>query len=100
MPEFPHTRFSEQAQGLFSPVEIERLMRAEFERAQRHKYPVVCMLIAVDRLGQLQDLYGCESKDEILQEVIGVLRSATRDSDTIGFLQDDRLLALFPHTAP
>ena len=100
MPEFPQARFGEQRQGLFSPVEIERLMRVEFERAQRHKYPVVCMLIAVDRLGQLQDLYGYESKDEILQGVVSVLRAATRDSDYLGFLQDDRLLALFPHTAP
>jgi diguanylate cyclase (GGDEF)-like protein len=75
-------------------------MRVEFDRAQRHKYPIVCMIIGVDRLGQLQDLYGYESKDEILQGVIGVLRAATRDSDYLGFLHDDRLVALFPHTAP
>jgi len=99
MPEFQQARFSEHGQGLFTPAEIERLMRVEFDRAQRHKFPVVCMLIAVDRLVHLQDLYGHESKDEILQAVIGVLRAATRDSDYLGFLHDDRLLAIFPHTA-
>lgn len=100
MTDFPRARFSEHGRGLFSPREIERLMRVEFDRAQRHKYPIVCMIVGVDRLGQLQDLYGYESKDEILQGVIGVLRGATRDSDYLGFLQDDRLVALFPHTAP
>jgi diguanylate cyclase (GGDEF)-like protein len=100
MPEFPSTQFAEHGRGLFSPVEIERLMRAEFDRAQRHKYPIVCLLIAVDRLDQLQDLYGIESKDEILEGVVGVLRGATRDSDYLGFLRDDRIVALFPHTAP
>ena len=100
MPQFPETRFSDQGAGLFTPAEIERLMRIEFDRAQRHKYPIVCMMIGVDRLGALQDLYGYESKDEILQGVIALLRSATRDSDYIGCLQDDHLLALFPHTAP
>lgn len=100
MPEFQYARFSEHGQGLFTPAEIERLMRIEFDRAQRHKFPIVCMLIAVDRLVHLQDLYGHESKDEILQAVIGVLRAATRDSDYLGFMHDDRLLAVFPHTAP
>lgn len=100
MPDFQHARFSDHGQGLFSPAEIERLMRAEFDRAQRHKYPIVCMMIAVDRLGQLQDLYGYESKDEILNAVIAVLRAETRDSDYLSILQDDRLLAVFPHTAP
>jgi diguanylate cyclase (GGDEF)-like protein len=99
MPEFQYARFSEHGQGLFTPAEIERMMRVEFERAQRHKFPIVCMLVAVDRLVQLQDLYGYESKDEILQAVIGVLRAATRDSDYLGFMHDDRLLAIFPHTA-
>jgi diguanylate cyclase (GGDEF)-like protein len=100
MPEYQHAQFSEHGQGLFTPAEIERMMRIEFDRAQRHKFPIVCMLIAVDRLVHLQDLYGHESKDEILQAVISVLRAATRDSDYLGFMHDDRLLAIFPHTAP
>jgi diguanylate cyclase (GGDEF)-like protein len=99
MPEFQYARFSEHGQGLFTPAEIERLMRIEFDRAQRHKYPIVCMVVAVDRLAQLQDLYGYESKDEILQAMIGVLRAAMRDSDYLGFMHDDRLLAIFPHTS-
>jgi diguanylate cyclase (GGDEF)-like protein len=98
MPEFSTVRFSEEAQGLFSGSDIERLMRAEFDRAQRHKYALVVMLLAVDRLGQLQDLYGYESKDEILRAVVGTLRDSMRDSDQLGMMQDDRILAIFPHT--
>src|SRR5258705_511169 len=87
-------------QGIFSPRELESQMRIEFERAQRHKLPIVCMLVAVDRLAQLQDLYGHESEQEILRSVIGVLRASTRDSDLLTPLADDRLLAIFPHTPP
>lgn len=100
MPEFQSVRTSPLGQGLFSPEEIELLMRVEFDRAQRHRYPLVCMLIAVDRLAQLQDLYGWESKDEILRAVVGLLRASTRECDSLGWLPDDRLLALFPHTPP
>lgn len=100
MAEFRSVRFSDSGQGLFSPADMERLMRAEFDRAQRYKYPLVSALISVDRLGQLQDLYGYESKDEILRAVVGVLKAATRESDYLGHLQSDRLMAVFPHTAP
>ena len=100
MPDFQTARMSETGQGLFSASEIEGLMRVEFERARRHKFPLVCMRIAVDRLDQLHDLYGAESKDEILRAVTAALRDSMRDSDHLGVTQDDRFLAVFPHTTP
>jgi diguanylate cyclase (GGDEF)-like protein len=100
MQEFLTSRSEGPVQGIFSPKELERQMRVEFERAQRHQYPIVCMLIAIDRLAQLADLYGRESKREILRAAIGVLRAGTRDSDLLAPLADDRLLAMFPHTPP
>jgi diguanylate cyclase (GGDEF)-like protein len=100
MPEFRTARESDATQGLFTPGEVEELMRAEFARSVRHKYPVVCMALGVDRLGQLSDLYGYESKEEILRALLGVLKAETRDSDFLCLRQDDRLIAMFPHTAP
>ena len=86
--------------GLFSLSQIQHLMRVEFNRAQRYAYPIVCMIIAVDRLGHLRDLYGYESKEDILEGVISVLKSQTRSSDFLGRMADDRLLAVVPHTSP
>ncbi len=100
MPQFQTVRLSESTQGLFSAGDVERLMRAEFDRAGRHKFPLVVMLVAVDRLGQLQDLYGWESKDEILRAIVSMLRASLRDSDLLGLTQDDRILLVFPHTTP
>ena len=98
MPGFPTVNFSNSDKGLFTPEEIRRLMRIEFERAQRYEYPIVCMLIEVDRLESLHDLYGVESKEEILNSVIELLRSMTRSSDFLGCLREDRLMVMFPHT--
>lgn len=100
MPEFRTLHAGDEVHGLFSPREVEELMRVEFARAERHKYPVVCMALGVDRLAQLADLYGYESKEEVLRAVVNVLRAETRDSDFLCLRQDDRLVALFPHTAP
>lgn len=96
---FPTVNFSNSDKGLFTPEEIRRLMRVEFDRAQRYDYPIVCMLVEVDRLESLHDLYGVESKEEILNSVIGLLRSMTRASDFLGCLREDRLMVTFPHTS-
>jgi diguanylate cyclase (GGDEF)-like protein len=100
MPEFRSQGAADTVQGLFGPREIEELMRVEFARAQRHKYPVVCIAMGVDRLVQLADIYGYESKEEVLRAVVNVLRAETRDSDFLCLRHDDRLIALFPHTMP
>ena len=94
------TAFRGSEQGLFSPEQIQRLMRIEFDRAQRYSYPVVFLLAAVDRLHQLQDLYGFQVKERILGSLTELLKQATRASDFLGCLVDDRLLVLVPHTPP
>ena len=84
--------------SLFSLAQIQHLMRIEFRRAQRYRYPIVCMIVAVDRLGHLRDLYGYDAKEEILERVIQLLKVQTRSSDFLGRMADDRLLAVVPHT--
>ncbi|MEX1025062.1 MAG: GGDEF domain-containing protein [Planctomycetota bacterium] len=96
---FPTANFSDSAQGLFTADEIRGLMRVEYERAARYHYPVALMIIDVDRIEYLHDLYGYESKEEILQAVIGLLRAVTRASDFLGCMHEGRLMALFPHTS-
>jgi diguanylate cyclase (GGDEF)-like protein len=98
MPDFQTVRMSAQGQGLFSAAEIEALMRVEFDRARRHKFPMVFMRIAIDRLDQLHDLYGMEAQEEIVRAVTQTLRESMRDSDHLGMTTDDRFLAVFPHT--
>ena len=95
---FPPAAVAESDASLFSPAEMGLLMRGEVYRAKRYKYPMVLLLIGVDRLGNLHDLYGYESKREILRAVVELLGSVTRSSDFMGTMVDDRILAIFPHT--
>lgn len=93
MPAFqPH-----QDGALFTPDEIRVLMAAEFDRSVRFDTPLAILRIAVDRLGYLHDLYGEESKREILTAVNALLRSKTRASDLLGFPFGDQIIAAVPH---
>lgn len=98
MPEFPPVTFSGDDDGLFTAEEVRSLMRAECRRATRYRYPVTAMRIAVDRLDQLGDLYGFESRDAILAEVTAVIRRNTRESDFLGYKVGGTFHAIFPHT--
>lgn len=89
--------FSDSENGLFSPEDIQRLMRIEYDRVIRYGISCCLMLIEVDRLGYLQDLYGVESKEKILQGITELLHTVTRDLDPVGCRQEDRILAVFPH---
>lgn len=84
--------------SLFSLAQIQHLIRVEFHRAQRYGYPLSCLLVGIDRLGHLRDLYGYESKEAIVEEVVEMLKRETRTSDFLGRLADDHLLVVVPHT--
>jgi diguanylate cyclase (GGDEF)-like protein len=98
MSPFQSSLFKGSGRDLFTPAQVQQLMRVEFDRAKRHGHPLVMLLIAVDRLAQLQDLYGSELRDSVLRTIAGLVRSASRSSDSLGCLLDDRLLLLTPHT--
>lgn len=86
--------------GLFSDAEVQRLMRIEFERSQRYKIPLVCLVIAVDRMDRMQDLYGQDFKNELLRGVQSLLRQTVRESDLTGTVVDDKVIVLVTHTPP
>lgn len=91
--------FAGQTNGLFSTDEVDQLMRVEFERGQRYRYSIACMLIQVDHLGHIHNIHGWESREEILTALVDVVRRETRDGDLMGYLIEDRMMVLFPHTS-
>lgn len=98
MPQDPTSQPDETDSGLFSLSQIMHLMRVEFGRAQRYNYPICCVLLAVDRLAELRDLYGYDAKEAILDEVVKLTKTQVRLCDFLGRLADDRLLIVVPHT--
>ncbi len=99
MSSFRTSAREEEDPGLFSLSQIRHLMRVEFSRAQRYRYPVSCLVVSADRLGNLRDLYGFEAKEDLVSDVVRLVQRETRVCDYLGRLMDDRLMAILPHTA-
>lgn len=92
------SRGHEDGRSLYSVAQIQHVLRVEFTRAQRYRYPIVCLMIAIDQLGALRDQHGYEAKESVFDAVVVMLEDATRGSDFLGRTADDRLLAVLPHT--
>jgi diguanylate cyclase (GGDEF)-like protein len=84
--------------SLFSQAQILHLMRTEFARARRHGLPLACLLLQVDRMAQLVDLYGVDLRNSVREALNRLVRERTRGSDMIGMVNEDRYLLLLPHT--
>ncbi|MCY2957061.1 MAG: diguanylate cyclase [Planctomycetota bacterium] len=92
----PHEGFVSGA--LFSQAQILHLMKTEFARARRHHIPLSCMILQVDRLAQLIDLYGADLRLRVRETLARLVREKTRGADLLGTVSDDRYLLMLPHT--
>jgi len=89
---------SAENRQLYSVAQIHHILRVEFGRSARHRYPLSCLVLAVDRLESFRDRHGYDVKERVLDHVVLLLRNATRSSDYLGRTADDRLVAVVPHT--
>jgi diguanylate cyclase (GGDEF)-like protein len=85
---------------ILSLAQIQHLMRVEFSRAQRYKYPIVCLVLGLDQLGHIRDQLGYELKEEVLDAFMDLMHLQTRGSDFLGRLPDDRFMVVVPHSKP
>jgi len=98
MIEEPRENPAADTRQLYSVAQIHHILRVEFGRSARHRYPLACLVISVDRLEGFRDRHGYEAKERVLDHVVLLLRGATRGSDYLGRTADDRLVAVVPHT--
>ena len=85
--------------SLFSQAQILHLMKTEFARSRRHGFPLGCMLLQVDRVTQLIDLYGADLRQTLRQTLSQMEREKTRGADLMGLINEDRYMLVLPHTA-
>lgn len=89
---------SDQSPRLFSLAQIQHVLKVEFSRARRYRYPLTLLCLEIDNLGALRTKHGWEGKEQAFTEVVELLQKLMRTSDFLGRLADDRLLVVVPHT--
>ncbi len=77
---------------------LTQLLTEEVTRAGRHNLPLSVILFDLDRFKTINDSFGHNAGDVVLQEVAGVLRQAIRTSDPFGRWGGDEFLVVATNT--
>lgn len=84
--------------GLYNHREIMRKLNLEIERADRYNLDLTIMMLDIDDFKEVNDTYGHQKGDEILQSLAQKLKSITRQEDIVGRYGGEEFLIIFPHT--
>ncbi len=76
---------------------IER-MDTEMERAERFGHVLSLLYFDIDRFKDINDTYGHEAGDAVLQQLTGLAHSTLRSIDTLGRYGGEEFVVLLPET--
>jgi two-component system cell cycle response regulator len=72
---------------------------AETSQAARQRQPLACMFLDIDRFKRINDTYGHQVGDLVLQGVATTIKAQLRTSDTLARYGGEEFVALLPQTA-
>jgi diguanylate cyclase (GGDEF)-like protein len=85
--------------GLVNRRELDERLREELQRAARYEMHLALVLVDVDDFKQLNDRYGHQFGDRVLQAVAGVLASSVRELDVTARYGGEEFAIVLPGTA-
>ncbi len=75
---------------------FEESLAREFETAAKHAWPLSVVFVDLDKFKQVNDGFGHQAGDAILQTVAALLRDTLRDSDIVARYGGDEFVLLLP----
>ncbi|MBM7556734.1 diguanylate cyclase [Halanaerobacter jeridensis] len=84
--------------GLYNHKEIIRKLKLEVERATRYNLNLAVMMADIDDFKDINDSYGHQKGDEVLENLAQQLKNMTRQEDIIGRYGGEEFIIVFPHT--
>jgi len=84
--------------GLHNRYYLDRILAQEVKRSKRYGHCIGFLMIDVNRFKEINDRYGHQMGDEVLQEVAVLLREAVREADIVVRYGGDEFLIVLLET--
>ncbi|MEX1197891.1 MAG: GGDEF domain-containing protein [Pseudohongiellaceae bacterium] len=97
--ELKYQAITDPLTGLYNRRHFEELYERERQRAGRTGSPLTLVMVDLDFFKEINDRYGHECGDIVLQNVAGFLRDAMRQTDVVARLGGEEFMLLLPDTA-
>lgn len=93
-----HIGLTDALTGVHNRRYFDRRLAEEVERVQRTGQPLVCLFLDVDHFKKVNDTYGHQVGDRVLQEVAARIKAQLRLSDALGRYGGEEFSALLVQT--
>jgi diguanylate cyclase (GGDEF)-like protein len=97
--ELERLSISDGLTGLFNHRHIHQLLHEEFERADRIGERLSVAMFDLDRFKNVNDTYGHQAGDRVLEQLADLLRESAREIDRLGRYGGEEFMALLPGTS-
>ena len=84
--------------GVYNRAHLDQVLAREFENASRHKWPLSVAFADLDSFKSINDRFGHQAGDRILQATARILRGNTRESDLLARYGGEEFVVVLPAT--
>jgi diguanylate cyclase (GGDEF)-like protein len=84
--------------GVYNRTHLDHVLAHEFENASRHKWPLSIAFADLDSFKSINDRFGHQAGDRILQATARILRGNTRETDMIARYGGEEFVVVLPAT--
>ena len=90
---------TDELTGLFNRRYTLIRLEEDFSRSKRYYVPLSIVMADVDHFKRLNDTFGHQAGDTVLQEISAVFRRNIRNTDIVGRYGGEEFLFILPHTS-
>ena len=84
--------------GVYNRAYLDQFIAREFEHSMRHKWPLSVAFADLDNFKSINDKFGHQAGDRILQATARILRGNTRETDLIARYGGEEFVVVLPAT--
>jgi len=84
--------------GIFNRYYFDRKVIEESERSQRYAYPLSIILFDIDNFKKINDTWGHDAGDRVLERIAGAAKSSIRREDIFARWGGEEFVVLLPNT--
>jgi diguanylate cyclase (GGDEF)-like protein len=84
--------------GVYNRAYLDQVLAREFEHSSRHKWPLSVAFADLDNFKSVNDRFGHQAGDRILQATARILRGNTRETDLIARYGGEEFVVVLPAT--
>jgi diguanylate cyclase (GGDEF)-like protein len=84
--------------GVYNRAYLDQILTREFDNSTRHKWPLSVAFADLDNFKSINDRFGHQAGDRILQATARILRGNTRETDLIARYGGEEFVVVLPAT--